>query len=172
MIFPYVFETRIVTHDLGTYRYTVVFLDPAIAAELPLDGSPRLRIVGEVADVPMEGAWQPSRGRWYLMLGKPLLKAAGKGVGDEVEVRFRLAPPDVAMPEALERALVANPGARAVFEDQTVGKRRALAHRVGSAKGAETVARRVAEVLDALEGRDVPSLARLRLVVPERHPGG
>jgi len=173
MIFPYVFETRVVTHDLGTYRYTVIFLDPALAAQLPFDESPRLRIVGEVADVPMEGAWQPSRGRWYLMLGKPLLKAAGKGVGDEVEVRFRLAPPDdVALPEALERALEANPVARAVFEDQTVGKRRALAHRVGSAKGADTVARRVAEVLGALEGLDVPTLARLRLVVPERGPGG
>lgn len=168
MFFPYGFETRIAHHDLGTYRYTVVWLDEDIAADLPFDGQPRLRIVGEVADVPIEGAWQPSRGRWYLMLGKPLLKAAGKGVGDEVEVRFRLAPPDdVVLPEALERALDADPQARSAFELQTIGKQRALAHRVGSAKGAATIARRVAEVLDALAGRDVPTLSRLRLVVPD-----
>ena len=168
MFYPYGFETRIAHHDLGTYRYTVVWLDADIAAELPFEGQSRLRIAGEVAEVPIEGAWQPSRGRWYLMLGKPLLKAAGKGVGDAVEVRFRLAPPDdLVLPEALERALDADPQARAAFELQTLGKRRALAHRVGSAKGAATVARRVTEILDALAGGDVPSLSRLRLVVPD-----
>ena len=166
--FPYGFETRIAHHDLGIYRYTVVWLDDDIAAELPFNDQPRLRIAGEVADVPIEGAWQPSRGRWYLMLGKPLLKAAGKGVGDAVEVRFRLAPPDdLVLPEALERALASAPAARAAFELQTVGKQRALAHRVGSAKGPDTIAKRVTEIVDALAGREVPTLSRLRLVVPD-----
>ena len=164
--YPHSFETRIVHHDLGTYRYTVVFLDDDIAAALPFEDQPRLRITGEVDDQPMEGAWQPSRGRWYLMLGKPLLKAVGKGVGDEVEVRFRVAPADeVALPPALSRALDVTPGARDAFARQTIGKQRALCHRIASAKGTKTVARRVVEVLDALAGRDVPTLARLRLVV-------
>jgi len=166
--YPYSFETQIVHHDLGTYRYTVVFLDDTIAAGLPFDSQPRMRISGELADQPMEGAWQPSRGRWYLMLGKPLLKAAGKGVGDRVEVRFRVEPLDLLdVPAALARALNADPAARAAFELQTIGKQRALAHRVGSAKGTDTIARRVIEVLDALAGKDVPALSRLRLVVPD-----
>lgn len=166
--FPYGFETRIAHYDLGTYRYTVVWLDDDIAAELPFGDHSRLRITGEVADVPIEGAWQPSRGRWFLMLSKPLLKATGKGVGDEVDVRFRLAPPDdLTLPEALQRALDADPEARAAFELQTLGKQRALAHRVGSAKGPGTIAKRVTEILDALAGRDVPTLSRLRLVAPD-----
>lgn len=166
--YPYVFETQIVHHDLGTYRYTVVWLDDDIAADLPFDAQPRLRIAGEVAEVPVEGAWQPCRGRWYLMLGKPLLKAAEKGVGDRVEVRFRVIPADdLTVPEALERALDADPAARAAFELQTIGKQRALAHRIGSAKGADTIAKRVGEVLDALSGKDVPTLSRLRLVAPD-----
>lgn len=166
--YPHSFETQIVHHDLGTYRYTVVFLDDDIAAALPFQDHPRLRISGELADQPMTGAWQSSRGRWYLMLGKPLLKAAGKDVGDWVEVRFRVEPADeLDMPEALSRALDADPGARAGFELQTIGKQRALCHRVASAKGADTVMRRVNEVLDALAGREVPTLARLRLVVPD-----
>lgn len=168
MFFPHAFETEIVHHDLGTYRYTVVWLDDDIAAELPFGDQPRLRITGELADTPMEGAWQPSRGRWYLMLGKPLLKAAGKGVGDWVEVRFRVEDADALdMPEALVRALDANPTAQAAFALQTIGKQRALCHRIASAKGATTVAKRVGEVLDALSGKDVPTLSRLRLVVPD-----
>ena len=49
--FPYGFETRIAHHDLGAYRYTVVWLDEEIATELPFEGQPRLRIAGEVAEV-------------------------------------------------------------------------------------------------------------------------
>jgi len=162
------FEAQIVHHDLGTYRCTVVFLDEDIAATLPFDAEPRLRISGELADQPMQGAWQPGRAHWYLMLGKPLLKAAGKGVGDWVGGRFRVEPPDsVDLPEALSRALEADPAARAAFEVQTVGKQRALCRRIAAEKGPETIARRVTEVLDALAGQDVPTLTRLRLAVPD-----
>ncbi len=168
MWYPYTFEAQIVHHDLGTYRYTVVFLDDEIAASLPFHDQPRLRISGELADVPLKGAWQPSRGRWYLMLGKPLLKAANKGVGDTVEVRFRLEDPDILdMPAALSAALDAAPAQRAVFDLQTIGKQRALCHRVASARTGDTTIRRVAEVMDALSGRDVPGFSRLRLVIPE-----
>lgn len=168
MWFPHVFETQIVHHDLGTYRYTVVFLDDEIASVLPFAEQPRLRISAEVAEVPMSGAWQPSRGRWYLMLGKPLLKAAGKQVGDGVEVRFRLEEPDtLELPETLSRALDADPAIRSAFELQTIGKQRALAHRIASAKTTATAMKRIAEVVDALSGKPVPTLARLRLVVPD-----
>jgi hypothetical protein len=70
--YSHAFEGRIEHHDVGTYRYTVVFLPRELALSLPLEEHPRLRVSGEVAEVPFSGAWQPVRGRWYLMLSKPL----------------------------------------------------------------------------------------------------
>ncbi len=55
-VYPHAFEARVVHHDLGTYRDTVVFLPPEVAARLPLDAHPRLRVSGEVGDVPFSGA--------------------------------------------------------------------------------------------------------------------
>jgi hypothetical protein len=75
--FPYQFEAMVEPHDLGTYRYTVVFLSDELIAELPFAQHPWLRISGEINDHPMAGAWQPSRGRWYLMLSKPLCGQRG-----------------------------------------------------------------------------------------------
>ncbi len=149
--FPYQFEAVIEPHDLGTYRYTVVFLAEDLAAELPLAEHPRLRISGEINDHPIAGAWQPSRGRWYLMLSKPLLRATGLDIGMTAEVRFRLEPQDqVELPASLVRALIGNPLAEARFQELTPGKQRALTYRILSAKTAATEARRVAEVVDWL----------------------
>jgi len=149
--FPYQFEATVEPHDLGTYRYTVVFLSQELVAELPFAQTPRLRISGEINDHPMTGAWQPSRGRWYLMLSKPLLKATGLEIGMTAEVRFRLEPQDeVEIPASLVAALGGHAAAEARFEGLTPGKQRALAHRVMSAKTPATEARRVAEVIEWL----------------------
>jgi hypothetical protein len=151
--FPHEFTTRVTRHDVGTYRYTVVFLPEEIAVRLPLDRHPRLRVSGEVGEVPFSGAWQPVRGRWYLMLSKELLRDAGLGPGATATVRFRVEDQDaVEVPEALRLALEADLAARGAWEGMSAGKRRGLAHRVGSARTAATAARRVAEVLAALRG--------------------
>lgn len=86
--------TRIARHAVGTYHYTVVYLDPTLHAEFPLDRHARLRIEADVWGIPVKGAWQPARGRWYLMLPKALLKAAGLRTGSSVEVSFRVLPQD------------------------------------------------------------------------------
>jgi hypothetical protein len=65
MIYPFSFEGEVVHHDVGTYRYTVIFLPADIAGQLPFAEHPRLRVTGEVAEIPFSGAWQPVRGRWY-----------------------------------------------------------------------------------------------------------
>ncbi len=151
--FDHAFETRIVHHDVGTYRYTVVFLDPDLAARLPFDRHPRLRFSGEIGEAPFAGAWQPVRGRWYAMLSKGVLKAAGLSVGDLVEVRFRIEDPDhVEVPDALARALARDAAAGAAFAALSAGKRRGLAHMVLSAKTPETERKRVAEVIGTLRG--------------------
>lgn len=145
------FTGRVEVHRIGTLRYRVVFLPADVAAALDVAGGARLRMEGEIADVPIRAAWQPVRGRWYVMLGRAFLKEAGLAVGDEVEVRFNLvAADDVALPEALEGALARDARARRAWEALTAGKRRALAHHVASARTEPTRARRVASVLAML----------------------
>lgn len=151
--YPHSFEGEIVHHHVGTYRYTVVFLPEDLTRALPLDRHPRLRASGEVGDIPFSGAWQPVRGRWYLMLSKQLMKDGGFAVGDWVDVRFRVEDPDaVDIPDMLERALAADPDAMAAWRSASPGKRRGWAYRIASAKADATKQRRLDEVLSALRG--------------------
>lgn len=148
--YDYTFEGQIVHHDVG-YLYTVVFLPGEIAQQLPFQHYPRLRIEGEVAGQPFAGAWQPSRGRWYIMLSKPLLKAADVRLGDEVEVRFSVADQEaVDVPLALEIALNEDDLARQAWDDLTPGKRRGLTYRLTSAKTEPTREKRLTEILVSL----------------------
>lgn len=162
--FPHDFTGLIEHHDLGTYRYTVIWLLEEIAARLPFDRHPRLRVSGEINDHAFAGAWLPSRGRWYLMLGKPLLKATGLSVGCFAEVRFRVEPQnEVETPSLLQRALEVSVSATSRWAELTPGKRRALGHHVLSAKTAPTANQRVAQVVQWLETgeTDVRRLPRL-----------
>ncbi|MEO1229793.1 MAG: YdeI/OmpD-associated family protein [Myxococcota bacterium] len=163
LFYTHRFEAEVAKHDLGRYAYTVVYLPTELVGELPFEGSPRLRVDAEVSraetgqdddafdggEFPFQGAWQPSKGRWYLMLSKALLRTLKVGEGDRVEVRFRLADPEeVEVPPELEAAISADPKASSVWAELSAGKRRAWAHRVSSAKRAETRARRIDEVVE------------------------
>lgn len=144
--YPHSFEGPVVRHDIGTMRYTVVFLPDGL---VPLQG--RVRASGEINDVPFTGAWQPVRGRWFLMLSKTLLRDAEARPGSLVSVRFRLEPDDaVELPEALRDALDRDDTARAEWDGLRPGQQRGLAHRIASAKQPATLTRRVAEVLRLL----------------------
>ena len=163
------FTGRLAIHRVGHYRYRVVFLPPELAAELPFDAHPRLRMDGEIGDVPVQAAWQPagtnaSRG-YYVMVSPAVCRAAGLAVGDEVEVRFNVADPDaVVVPEELQAALAAHVRARAAWERLTPGRLRGLAARVASPRLAATRERRAGEIVDGLLGRGPlpgpPSAAR------------
>ncbi|MEO1491517.1 MAG: YdeI/OmpD-associated family protein [Pseudomonadota bacterium] len=153
--FPHCFEAEIVRHDVGStrYAYTVVFVADEVAAGLPLAERPRLRVEGEIGDVPFEASLTPVRGRWYILLSKTMLKSIGAAVGDTIPVRFTIADQDaVAVPDALRAALAEDDGARALWEAATPGKQRGLAYRVASAKTDPTRAKRIAEVFGILRG--------------------
>lgn len=153
--YPFGFEGQIVHHNVGTYRYTVIFLPAELAAELPFDRHPRLRASGEVGEVPFSGAWQPVRGRWYLMLSKRLQKDGDYGVGDWVEVRFRVEDQDsVEMPDLLQRALDADEKLSGVWRALSAGKKRGLAYRIASAKTEPTRQKRLDAVLAALRANE------------------
>ena len=153
--FDHTFEATIERHHMGgDLHYTVVFAPPDVVAVLP--GGGPLRVRGELAEMPVEGALMPVRGRRYLLVPAPLLRERGLAVGDSVEVRLSLADPDaVEVPSELRLAIHAEDALARAWEALTVGRRRGLAHRVASAKRADTRAKRVSEIVAALrEGRD------------------
>jgi len=155
MYFPHSFTAEIVQHDVGSerYRYTVIFVPEELKAQLPLGEYPKLRISGEVDDHPIEAALTPVRGEHYILLSKKLLAAIGKGLGKEVELRFRIADQDaVEVPERLEAALARDAAMRALWQAATPGKQRALAYMVASAKRAATQEQRIAKVTAVLRG--------------------
>lgn len=150
--FTHVFETVIARHPIGNgeriVHYTVVYLPSAMVPQLPFDAHPRLRVTGEIADVPIEGAWQPAGdGRRYLMVPKTVFENAGVAVGDRVEVRFKVGDQDaVDVPDALHRALGADRDLMDKWRVLTPGAQRAFAYRVASAKTEKTIMKRVDEV--------------------------
>ncbi len=171
--FEYVFETRIARHAVGTYHYTVVYLDPSLHAALPLDQHARLRIEADVSGVPVKGAWQPARGKWYLMLPKDGLKAAGLRIGSSVEVSFRVSPQDdVDISDELAALLSAKVRVRQAWERLSPGKQRGLAYMVSSAKRAETRAARVKKVEAVLLGKVPAPWDRESRTAEDKKPGG
>jgi hypothetical protein len=151
--YAHAFTAPLVLHRLGRYRYRVVFLPAELEARLPFDRHPRLRIDGEIADVPVQAAWQSAgaKGGHYLMVSPAVCRAAGLALGDTVEVRFNVADADaVTVPEELADALDADPAARLAWESLTPGRRRGLAYPVASARTEATRRRRAAALIAAL----------------------
>ena len=145
------FEATVEYHDFGRMGYAVVYLPEDLRVKMPFDRYPRLRVDAEVAEFPVDRAFQPGQGKYYLILSKRLLKQAGLVLGDSVNVNFRIADQEaVTVPDTLEVALQGNPTAKTKWDTLTPGKRRGLAHRVSSARTAATKKKRVAEVISTL----------------------
>ncbi|MDJ1007760.1 MAG: YdeI/OmpD-associated family protein [Paracoccaceae bacterium] len=146
--YPYEITAEIEALDFGKYHYEVVWLDAALAAALPLDAHPRLRIAGEIGGRFFSGALTPSGGRHYLMVPKAIREAAKLGLGDRITLRFGVDDQDrVDLPAELEEALSEHDDVRDLWAALTAGRQRGIAHRVASAKTPETRRRRVDEVL-------------------------
>ena len=158
--FPHRFEAPLASHGVGRSRviwYTVLFLPPELEAELPFDRHPRLRVEGEIADVPVQGAWMPTGdGRRYFMVSPPVLMAAKPQPGELLEMRFRVDDQDrVDVPAALAAALRSDSQATGTWEALTPGKRRGLAHFVSAARTPATQVRKAAEVVEGLRQGDI-----------------
>ncbi len=152
------FEGEVATLDYGVYQYTVIYLPASLEAALPFDSHPRLRIEGEIAEHPFNGALIPSRQGRHLIVSPEVLRATGLRLGAPVEVRFNIADQDaVAIPDELQWALDADARAQAAWDALTPGRRRGLAHLVGKPKTLETRQRKAAELADALAtGAELP----------------
>jgi hypothetical protein len=154
-VYPYGFEAEIEKFGVGRDRkiwYNVLFLPPDLRSQLPFDTYPRLRVEGEIADVPIANAFIPAGdGRNYVIVSPQVLRDAGVGLGDWVEMRFRIADQNhVDVPEALNVALRADPAAQTDWDSLSPGRKRMVVQHVLSAKSSPTRQRRVAEALDAV----------------------
>lgn len=150
------FEGEIDLHSVGKERqitYKVLFMPPHFEQELPFDQYPRLRIEGEIAEVPVRGAWMPvGDGRRYFIVSPEIKKQRGYDVGDRVEMSFRIDDQDfVDVPPQLQGAVDANPTALRHWNELTPGKKRMFAFHVQSAKTEPTQAKRIAEAILAIE---------------------
>ncbi len=153
--FPYVFEAELERFGVGKDRvigYTVIMVPDDIRARLPLAKHPRLRVEGEIADMPVENAFMPTGdGRHYVIVAPAVLKGSGAKLGDPVEMRFRIADQDhVDVPVELNDAVRASDAATRLWEALTPGKKRMLAQHVRAAKTAPTRTKRVQEAMAAL----------------------
>ena len=154
--FTHEFESVISEFGVGKSRkvwYRVVFMPPELEGELPFDQYPRLRVDGEIADVPIANAFMPTGdGRRYLIVSSEVMKSARLQLGDTVTTRFRVADQNhVDVPERLSEAIAKDARADEVWTNLTPGKQRALAFHVSGAKTTPTIEKRVSEVLRALK---------------------
>ena len=157
--FTHEFEDEISLQGVGIKKvitYKVLFMPPRFEGELPFKKYPRLRIEGEIAHVPVRGAWMPvGDGRRYFIVSPEVKKQTGFDVGDMVEMRFRIDDQDyVDIPVSLQTALSEDEAANTQWDKLTAGKKRMFTFHVSSAKTAPTEARRVAEAMEAI-GRDI-----------------
>lgn len=166
--FTHDFIGEITLHGVGKTRvmtYKVLFMPPHFEDELPFKKYPRLRIEGEVADVPVRGAWMPvGDGRRYFIVSPDIKANAGLDVGDEVEMRFRVDDQDyVDVPYALHVALTADGAASVQWEKLTAGKKRTFTNHVTSARTAATEKRRIDDAMLAIsEGITLRDLQKRR----------
>lgn len=139
--------------------YVVVFLDQTLEREIFTGTScsqfvraNRARFVGEVEDIPVELAWQPSPGRGhYAMISPELRKQLGLRLGSEVTVRFELVDPDrVVVPDDVARVLRA-PRMAKRWNALTPGQQRALLAFVASARTGATREKRIGTLFEPLD---------------------
>ncbi|MEM6332847.1 MAG: YdeI/OmpD-associated family protein [Planctomycetota bacterium] len=153
--YPYRFEASIDRFGVVKTRviwYSVVFLTRELQAALPFGQYPRLRVEGEINEVPIENAFLPTGdGRHYLIVSPRVMKEAAVEAGDKVRILFRIADQNrVEVPQALQSAIDKDTQASEAWTALTPGKKRMLAQHVLSAKTPKTRAKRVVESLDAL----------------------
>lgn len=146
------FEGRVEPMVWGKTTYTILRLPPGIVAQLPLADTRRIDL--EVNDRSLNAAVTTHHegDGHYVWMGKTTLSQLAIDPGDWLEVRLRPASPDeVDLPEDVALAL-RGADLTADWEALTPGKRRGMLHQINTVKRAETRAKRIAKLMDALAG--------------------
>ena len=159
------FEGPVERFGVGKTRkvwYSVLFVPDALHRILPFSTYLRLRVEGEINDVPVALAFIPSGdGRHYGIVSPKVLKASGHSLGETARMRFRIDDQDrVDVPDDLQAALDARPDICALWDDLTPGKRRGSSYHVDTAKRLETRRKRIDAVFEAVTERNGNILKR------------
>ncbi|MEN9896104.1 MAG: hypothetical protein RIR97_1956 [Pseudomonadota bacterium] len=133
------FEGIISRFGVGKERkvwYRVLFLPVDVEAKLPFDQYPRLRVRGEIAEVPFSGAFMPTGDkRRYIIVSPTVCKNAHVDVGSLVEIRFCVDDQDrVDVPDILAQALARDTDLAAKWDALTPGRRRGLTQPIHAAR--------------------------------------
>lgn len=143
-----VFEGRIEPLVWGDKTYTILRLPSECAQTL---GSAK-RLEGEINGYPVNLA--PSRAPVldgpFLWTGASLIHELGVTPGEPLDVRLRPADPDAVETPPDVAAALRERALTDIWEALTPGKRRGLLYQVNTAKKAETRARRIAKLIEAL----------------------
>lgn len=156
--YDYAFEGAVEKLAIGNGRkvlyYNVILLPEELIKALPFKKFPKLRIIGEVADHPIRGAWNPvADGRKYFILSQRFLDNADLGIGDMVEMRFNIDDQDyVDIPIELESELSTNGALAEKWQALTSGKKRFYCYQIDSAKQQATRQNRLQKVMTELLG--------------------
>ena len=129
----------------------MVFVPTEFIQELPVANYPRLRVSGEINDLPFDAALTPTHGRWYILFSKRVLPTIGAAVGDIVSIRSA-DQEAVDVPPLVAEALALNEDLGASVNAVTAGKQRSLAYLVSNAKTDATIRKRVAEAIAIVRG--------------------
>lgn len=99
--------TRLGARKQRVIWYTVLFLPKELEGTLPFDQYPRLRVIGEIGEVEVYGAFLPTGdGRRYFMVSPSVRTNAGVDVGTKVRMRLSIDDQDrVDIPDLLQDEL-------------------------------------------------------------------
>ena len=155
--YGYIFDAPVERLPIGNgpkiLHYNVIILPDHLIQSLPFGMFPKLRVIGEIADHPVRGAWNPvADGRKYFILSQKFLDSAGLNVGDMTEMRFNIDNQDhVDVPIELETLLASNAEASQIWSNLTPGKKRFYYYQISSAKQQATRQKRLQTVLKTIQ---------------------
>lgn len=138
--------------------YQVVILPDDLCRLLPFDIYPKLRIIGEIGDHPVRGAWNPiADGRKYFILSKTFLQQAELQVGDMTEIRFNIDDQNyVEVPDEITNIVTTDLKFAEKWDNLTAGKKRFYCHQIATAKQQSTRDKRVSHLINELLAEDLP----------------
>jgi hypothetical protein len=116
------------------------------------EGAKRFPVVASVNGYEWRTTVTRMRGEFLVGLNREVREGAGVEAGDTVTLTLALdsEPRDVEVPEALQRALDADPAARAAFGKLAFTHRKEFVRWIAEAKRDETRDRRVARALEMI----------------------
>lgn len=115
-----------------------------------------IQVKGKLDGHPFKQNLVKYAGKWRLYLNTPMRKAAGKDVGDRVEVWLEYDPEErtLTIHPKLEEALRKNKKAKAIFDQLSPSLRKEIIRYIGFLKTEESVERNVKRAIGFLNGTE------------------